>query len=74
MPRLNGLEALHQLRQSPAYSSTPIVILTTSTEPVDQAQALARGANEFLTKPLNLVLLGQLVCHLRDMWHLEACL
>lgn len=30
MPRLNGFEALKALREQPAYSDTPIVMLTTS--------------------------------------------
>lgn len=74
MPRLNGFEALQQLRHSPLYASVPVVILTTSTQAADRKQAFGLGASEFLTKPLNLTSLGQLVVHLRQQWHLEECL
>jgi CheY-like chemotaxis protein len=74
MPRLNGFEALQLLRDSTEYAHLPIVILTTSSQPLDRQQAYALGANEFLTKPLSQALLGQTVCQLRDTWHLEKCL
>ena len=73
MPRLNGLEALQILRHNSRYADTPIVILTTSNEATDRADAYAFGANEFLTKPLSLDLLGQTVYHLRKAWHLDQC-
>jgi CheY-like chemotaxis protein len=74
MPRLNGFEALQLLRDSSVYGHLPIVILTTSSQPLDRQRAYALGANEFLTKPLSQALLGQTVCQLRDTWHLEKCL
>ncbi|AUD06165.1 response regulator [Spirosoma pollinicola] len=74
MPRLNGFEALQQVRHSLAHASVPVVILTTSNEASDRKRAYALGANEFLTKPLNLISLGQLVSHLRQQWHLELCI
>jgi CheY-like chemotaxis protein len=73
MPRLNGFEALQVLRHSPLYANKPIVILTTSSDAIDRQQAYALGANEFLTKPLSLDLLGQTVIHLRKEWHLDKC-
>ncbi|GAB3949466.1 response regulator [Spirosoma harenae] len=74
MPRLNGFDALVALRANPSYEHTPVVILTTtdSADYIHQAEAL--GANDFITKPLNLKLLGQLVLQLRHHWHLDACL
>ncbi|GAB3805475.1 response regulator [Spirosoma humi] len=74
MPRINGLEALQLLRHSPLYANKPIVILTTSNETVDRQRAFALGANEFLTKPLSMDLLGQMVLNLRKTWRLDQCI
>lgn len=74
MPRLNGLEALQLLRRNPAFIHKPIVILTTSSDPVDRQLAFSMGASDFLTKPLSLVLLEQLVMHLRSEWRLDKCI
>lgn len=74
MPRINGLEALQLLRHSPLYSNKPIVILTTSNEAIDRQNAFALGANEFLTKPLSMDSLGQMVLDLRETWRLDQCI
>lgn len=73
MPRLNGFEALQVLRLNSQYAHTPVVILTTSSDTTDRQYAYALGANEYLTKPISLELLGQLVLHLRKVWHLDQC-
>lgn len=51
MTRLSGFEVLAELRSSPAYQDLPVVVLTTSDSPPDQARCLSLGANAFLTKP-----------------------
>ncbi|RZM26573.1 MAG: response regulator [Pedobacter sp.] len=73
MPRLNGFEALQLLRAHPLYQYTPIVILTTSDLDQDRQQAQALGANEFITKPLDLINLGEMVTRLRSEWLLDRC-
>lgn len=74
MPRINGLEALQLLRHSVLYANKPIVILTTSNEVIDRQQAFALGANEFLSKPLTMDLLGKMVLYLRETWRLDQCI
>ncbi|WP_157816157.1 response regulator [Spirosoma pollinicola] len=68
MPRLNGFEALEALRDHPFYLTTPVVILTTSDAETDRQRAQQLGANEFITKPINSELLGQIVTRLRVDW------
>lgn len=51
MPGLSGFEVLKQLKQSTHYQQIPVVILTTSDAPADQAQCRQLGAAEFITKP-----------------------
>ena len=74
MPRLNGFEALKVLRQHPLYQDTPIVMLTTSNEHGDRQQASALGATDFITKPMNGAILGEIVDQLRSKWLVGRCI
>ncbi|GAB4036097.1 response regulator [Spirosoma gilvum] len=74
MPRLNGFETLTVLRSNPSYQSTPVIILTTSNSIRERQLALELGANDFITKPMNLDLLGTIVHKIRQHWQLDACL
>lgn len=52
MPRLDGKDTLRILRDLPLYSNTPVVILTTSSLPVDAYFAKLFNA-AFITKPMD---------------------
>ena len=52
MPRLDGKDALRILRALPQYSSIPVVLLTTSSSPVDRFFAQHFNAG-FITKPMD---------------------
>ena len=52
MPQLNGKDALRNLRDIPAYATTPVVLLTTSSSPLDQYFAQRFNAG-FITKPMD---------------------
>jgi two-component system response regulator FixJ len=59
MPGINGLDLLRRLRSFDA--PTPVIIITSDTNPNACAQALKEGAHAFLTKPVeDHVLLGHL--------------
>lgn len=51
MPRLNGLELLKKLRESPRWRSLPVVMFTTSGEERVVERAYELGANSYVTKP-----------------------
>ena len=53
MPEMHGIEVLKFVRSRPAYKSMPVVVLTTRGDDVSQADALAAGANLYLTKPFS---------------------
>lgn len=64
LPDLDGRQVLARLRENPATASIPVVILTGITD-LPAEELLARGANEFLTKPFSLSVLGGVVARFR---------
>lgn len=55
MPRMGGLEVLQQIREHPVTKLLPVVILTTSKEEKDVAQAYERHANSYVRKPVDFI-------------------
>ncbi|WP_151704064.1 response regulator [Nitrincola alkalilacustris] len=53
MPRMDGLTLIRSLRQLPAYSRTPIVVLTTESSDAMKAQGRAAGATGWMVKPFD---------------------
>ena len=51
MPRMNGQEALQAIRQDETLRVLPVIVLSTSDNPRQIAQAYANGVNAFMTKP-----------------------
>ena len=51
MPGINGLELQQRLRA--LGSSVPVIIITSSTDPMTRVRALEAGAHAFLTKPVS---------------------
>jgi len=51
MPRLNGISAVHRLKQEPRTRNIPVIILTGYAFRAIQQGALEAGADVFLTKP-----------------------
>lgn len=54
MPRLDGLEAIRQIRLDPNLVHIPIVALTALAMSGDRKRCLEAGANEYLSKPVKL--------------------
>lgn len=53
MPRLNGMELLQRLRQTPAASHMPVIFLTSKDEEVDEIMGLRMGADDYIKKPFS---------------------
>lgn len=53
MPRMNGIEALAELKADPALRRVPVVMLTTSEADIDLLRACDLGANSYLSKPVS---------------------
>lgn len=52
LPGINGFELCRQLRTDPLTAHIPQVILSARESPIDQAEALAAGADCYLIKPV----------------------
>ena len=52
MPVMDGLEACRQIRQ---FSDVPIIMLTAKTEDMDKLLGFDHGADDYLTKPFNIL-------------------
>ncbi|HOG24181.1 MAG: Sporulation initiation phosphotransferase F [Candidatus Omnitrophica bacterium ADurb.Bin292] len=52
LPGLNGLEVLKELRRT--CPQTLVIVLSADREPETLKKALAAGASEYITKPINL--------------------
>jgi len=57
MPRMDGYELCLRLRADPRIRSIPIIMLTSKGEPLDIIKGLEVGADNFITKPYEDVLL-----------------
>lgn len=51
MPGIDGYEVCRRLKQDPRFDTVPIMLLTALADPADVIQAIAAGADNFLTKP-----------------------
>ena len=54
LPRRDGIEVLHAIRESAELSNTPVAVLTSSDAAEDRARATAGGADRYILKPSRL--------------------
>ena len=52
MPIMDGLKLVSLVRNDANYKDTPIVVITTEGAQEDRERALALGANDYITKPI----------------------
>jgi len=61
MPGMSGLEFVLALRRDETFGRTPIVMVTSETDPEQLARAIDAGANEYVMKPFTRdVIVGKL--------------
>ena len=52
MPRMDGLEACSKIRE---FSDVPIILLTAKADDMDKLLGFEQGADDYLTKPFNIL-------------------
>jgi CheY-like chemotaxis protein len=68
MPEMNGLQACKAICSDPDFSQVPLFILTTSANEYEREFCLDHGAKSFLTKPISIVELSNMLKQLIDKW------
>lgn len=53
LPRMSGLEVLHELKEDETLRTIPVVVLTTSEAEEDIVRSYALHANAYVTKPVD---------------------
>ena len=61
MPEMDGLTAMREVRKRPEWRKLPIIALTAKAMRQDQENCLQAGANDYLTKPLDIEQLLSLI-------------
>ncbi len=53
MPGLDGLAVCQQLKADPVLANIPVIFVTACMDPADETRALEAGGVDFITKPVN---------------------
>ncbi|WMN59759.1 response regulator [Pseudoalteromonas xiamenensis] len=68
MPKMDGREALEQIKQDASLRSIPVVILTTSLQEEDKLKGYDLGAASYISKPVDFQGLVTLMRELGKYW------
>ncbi len=68
MPKMDGREALQQIKADPRLRRIPVVVLTTSKAQEDIYRSYDLGASSFITKPVTFEGLVNLMRSLKRYW------
>ncbi|MCK5124620.1 MAG: response regulator [candidate division Zixibacteria bacterium] len=68
MPKLDGREALKEIKSNASLSQIPVIILTTSQAEEDICSSYSLGVNSFITKPITFDSLVNIIKSLAYYW------
>jgi two-component system response regulator len=68
LPKVSGLEVLREIRANERTKLLPVVVLTSSREDSDVAEAYRLGANSFIVKPVDFENFLEVVSHMGSYW------
>lgn len=70
MPKMNGLEFLHELREQEDLKRTPVIVLTTSDEDRDRIEAYNLNVAGYILKPVTFANFAEVMIALNKYWAL----
>ena len=68
MPKMDGREALAEIKADPELRQIPIIVLTTSKADEDIFRTYDLGVNSFITKPVSFAALAEVMKTLTKYW------
>jgi two-component system, chemotaxis family, response regulator Rcp1 len=68
LPRMDGREVLMEIKQDPALTDIPVVILTTSKAEEDIAASYRQHANCYVSKPVDIQQFRSVVASIENFW------
>ncbi|MEQ8687262.1 MAG: response regulator [Imperialibacter sp.] len=68
MPKVDGIEVLRKVKSNPELKSTVVVILTSSGEEKDIADAYRSGVNAYLVKPVEFAAYNDMLTKAGYFW------
>jgi len=69
MPDMDGFEVCRRLRQIPGGSQTPIMMITAQDDSETVQRSYESGVTDFVTKPVNWIVLGHRARHIIEADH-----
>ena len=70
MPKMNGLEFLHEIRKDDNLKRTPVIVLTTSNEDKDRIEAYNLNVAGYILKPVTFMNFAEVMVALNKYWAL----
>jgi CheY-like chemotaxis protein len=70
MPRMGGIEFLHELRADPMLKMTPVIVLTTSNQDKDRVEAYNLNVSGYILKPVTFSNFSEVMATLNKYWAL----
>ena len=68
MPRMDGREALREIKRDPSLQTLPVVVLTTSKAEEDIVRTYELGVNSFISKPVTFLGLVEVMKAFSRYW------
>lgn len=69
MPKLDGYGVLDKIRKNPSTAKIPFIFLTAEADSDNRKRAVQLGANDYLTKPVNISNLLQAIANQLQKLH-----
>ncbi|ALK98178.1 chemotaxis protein CheY [Massilia sp. WF1] len=68
LPKVDGLEVLKEIRETPALKPLPVVMLTSSKEEQDLVRSYELGVNAYVVKPVDFTEFVRAIADLGIFW------
>jgi DNA-binding response OmpR family regulator len=68
LPKVSGLDVLAYIHKSFGPDGPPVIVFTSSDEPVDIARSMDLGASQFVTKPIEFNSYLAIVRRIAEEW------